>query len=139
TLVERRPDDGDRIFGLAQSHFWVGFVDWRRHRLDAAERAFRAYLQLAERLVSIDPARDDWRRELAYATSNIGSVLEARGDLDGALEQYRASVVVEQALLAKSPSDKDLRHSIAASHNLIGVVLRSIGRFEEALEQFGSE
>lgn len=139
TLVERRPDDGDRIFGLAQSHFWVGFVDWRRHRLDAAEREFRAYLQLAERLVSIDPARDDWRRELAYATSNIGSVLEARGDLDGALEQYRASVVVEQALLAKSPSDKDLRHSIAASHNLIGVVLRSIGRFEEALEQFGSE
>ena len=139
-LVERRPDDGERLFGLAQSHFWVGFVHWRRHDLDAARREFEAYLDVATRLVAVDPARDDWRREIAYANSNLGSVLEARGDLDGALARYRDCLAVEQALLAKTPGgDPDLRQSAAASHNLIGVVLRSLGRFEEALAQFRSE
>lgn len=138
-LVERRPEDGERLFGLAQSHFWVGFVHWRRHDLDAARREFEAYLDVSNRLVAVDPARDDWRREIAYANSNLGSVLEARGDLEGALARYRECLAVEQALLAKTPVDPDLRQSAAASHNLIGVVLRSLGRFEEALTQFRSE
>jgi tetratricopeptide (TPR) repeat protein len=139
TLVERKPNDGDRLFGLAQSRFWVGFVHFRRHDLDAAEREFKAYLDIANRLTALDPRRDDWRREVAYANSNLGSVLEARGDLAGALVQYRSCLTVEEALLKNNPSDKDLRHSAAASHNLIGVVLRSTGRFDEALEQFRAE
>ena len=91
TLVERKPNDGERLFGLAQSHFWVGFVHWRRHNLDAAEGEFKAYLDVANRLTTIDARRDDWRREVAYANSNLGSVLEARGNLDAALVRYRAA------------------------------------------------
>jgi eukaryotic-like serine/threonine-protein kinase len=139
TLVERQPHDGERLFGLAQSHFWVGYVYWRRHDLDAAEREFQAYLDVAHRLVAIDPGRDDWQREIAYANSNLGSVRESRGDLAGALEQYRAALGVETELLAKAPADVELQRSVAASHNLIGVVLRSLGEFEAALEQFRQE
>jgi serine/threonine-protein kinase len=139
TLVDRRPNDGDRLFGLAQSTFWVGFVHWRRHDLDAAEREFNAYLDVANRLTALDGSRDDWRREVAYANSNLGSVLETRGDLEAALARYRAGLAIEEELLRKQPSDKDLRYSAAASHNAIGVVLRSIGRFAEALEQFRAE
>ena len=138
-LVGRQPHDGDRLFGLAQSHFWVGFVHWRRHDLDGARREFEAYLDLATRLMAIDDSRDDWRREIAYANSNLGSVLEARGDPEGALAKYRDCLAIERSLLAKSPHDKELQHSAAASHNLIGVVLRSLGRFDEALAQFASE
>jgi tetratricopeptide (TPR) repeat protein len=138
-LVERKPNDGDRLFGLAQSHFWVGFVHWRRHNLDAAESEFKTYLDVANRLTAIDARRDDWRREVAYANSNLGSVLEARGNLDAALVRYRACLAIEQELLQTSNADKDLRHSAAASHNAIGVVLRSIGKFDEALTEFRSE
>jgi len=139
TLVERQPKDGDRLFGLGQSHFWVGFVHFRRHDLDSAEREFKAYLDIADRLTALDPGRDDWRREVAYANSNLGSVLEARGDLEAALVQYRSCLTIEEALLHRNPSDKELRASAAASHNAIGVVLRSAGRFEEALQEFRSE
>ena len=139
TLVERRPHDGHRLFGLAQSHFWVGFVHWRRHDLAGAEREFQSYLDVANRLVSIDSARAEWRREVAYANSNIASVLEARGDLEGALARFRACLAIEQSLLAATTPDKELQHSIAASHNLIGVVLRSLGRFEEALGEIRQE
>jgi tetratricopeptide (TPR) repeat protein len=138
-LVARQPNDGERLFGLAQSHFWVGFVHWRRHDLDAARREFQSYLDVANRLVGVDGSRGDWRREIAYANSNLGSVLEARGDFEGALEKYRDCLKIEQSLLEKTPADKDLQQSAAASHNLMGVVLRSLGRFEDALGQFRSE
>ena len=127
-LLQRQPGDGERIFGLAQSHFWVGFVHFRRQKLAEAEREFGSYLEMANRLIMIDPARTDWQREVAYANSNIGSVLEARGDLEGALHRYRACLKTERQLLEKTPGDKDLRHSVAASHNLIGVALRSTGK-----------
>ena len=138
-LLQRQPGDGERIFGLAQSHFWVGFVHFRRQKLAEAEREFGPYLEMANRLIMIDPARTDWQREVAYANSNIGSVLEARGDLEGALHRYRACLRTERQLLEKTPGDKDLRHSVAASHNLIGVALRSTGKLGEALQQFHAE
>ena len=64
-LVARRPTDGERWFGLAQSHYWVGYVAWQRHRLDEAEREFLAYLDVARQLVRLDPGRGDWQREIA--------------------------------------------------------------------------
>ena len=98
TLVDRNPNDGERLFGLAQSHYWVGFVHFRRNDLLLAEREFQAYLDIATRLTGLDPAREDWQRELAYANSNIGSVLQERGELAGALARFRACLSIEQAL-----------------------------------------
>ncbi len=138
-LAARRPDDGDRVFALAQSHYWVGYVHWKRHDLAAAEREFQAYLAAAHRLVAIDASRAEWQREVAYADSNLGSVLEARGDLPAALERFRACLAVERSLLARAPADTDLQSSVASSHNTIGVVLRSSGRFAEALQELNQE
>ncbi len=40
-LAARHPDDGRRLYDLAQSEFWVGYVEWRQRRLDAALTHFR--------------------------------------------------------------------------------------------------
>lgn len=138
-LVERSPEDGERLFGLAQSHYWVGFVHWRRHELDAAERQFQAYLDVARRLVALDGRNADWRREIAYANSNIGSVLQARGALDDALERFQECLKIEQSLLAAEPGNAELAGAVASSHNAIGLVLRLRGRLDEALDEFRAE
>jgi tRNA A-37 threonylcarbamoyl transferase component Bud32/tetratricopeptide (TPR) repeat protein len=138
-LVARRPDDGDRLFGLAQSHYWVGFVAWQRHRLDEAERDFSAYLDVATRLVQLGPGRADWQREVAYANSNIGSVLQARGDLDGALARFRECLRVERMLLARAPTDRELSRAVASSHNAVGLVLRSQGALAAARGEFEAQ
>jgi tetratricopeptide (TPR) repeat protein len=137
--VQRNPRDGDRLFGLGQSHYWVGYVHWRRRNLDEALQHFKAYLDVAAQLGALDPGRADWRRELAYANSNIGSVLQERHDLPGALQRFRVCLDIERALLAAAPRDQDLEQSVAASHNAIGAVLKSLGRLTEALEQFRAE
>ena len=109
TLADRHPGDGQGLYDLAQSHFWVGFVDWRQRRLDEAARALpRVRPDCRAPREHRRGQRRDWRLELASANSNIGSVLEEQGDLDGALERFRATPVIEAALLAKQPGQRDL-------------------------------
>ena len=139
SLADRHPDDGQRLYDLAQSHFWVGFVEWRQRRLDEALVHFREYLRIAQRLVRMDPANTDWQIELASANSNIGSVLEEQGDLDGALERFHAALDVEIALLAKHPDDNTLRRNVAASNNTVGAVLRAKGELADSLEHHRAE
>ena len=139
TLADRHPGDGQRLFDLAQSHYWAGFVDWRRRRLDDALVHFREYVRIAERLVSIDAANADWQLELASAYSNIGSVLEEQGDLDGALERFRATQVIERRLLAKSPDNVGLIRAAASSNNAIGAVLRAKGELADSLSHHRAE
>jgi serine/threonine-protein kinase len=138
-LVARSPTDGERLYELAQSHFWVGFVRWRRRDLEGALVHFRAYSGIAEGLVGKDPGRTDWRLELASAHSNIGSVLQERDDSDGALAQFRACLAIERALLDQDPDNNAFREAVAASNNTIGEVQRSRGRLAEALEHHRTE
>ena len=138
-LVERNPGDGERLFGLGQSHYWVAYVHLRRRNLEAALHHFKAYLDVATRLTAMDPGRADWRRELAYAHSNIGSVLQERHDLHGALERFTACLTIQRGLLAAAPRDPELEQTVAASHSLVAVVLKSLGRLNEALEHFRAE
>ena len=139
TLVARQPGDGARVFGLAQSQYWAGYVHWQRRNLDFAERHFKGYLEAAERLRTIDPVRADWQRELDYANSNLATVLQARGDLAGALDRFRACLSIEQALLARAPGDRELAQSVAASHNAIGLVLRLQGQLMAARPEFEAQ
>ena len=139
TLADRHPGDGQRLYDLAQSHYWAGFVNWKRRRLDDALVHFREYVRIAERLVSIDAANGDWQLELASAYSNIGSVLEEQGDLDGALERFRATQVIERRLLEKSPDNVGLIRAAASSNNTIGAVLRAKGELADSLSHHRAE
>ncbi len=138
-LVELEPDDGERLFELGQSHFWVGFVSWEQGALAAAREPFEAYLEVSRRLVEKDPANLDWRRELSYAHSNLGSLLEAEGDLEGALEQFLATLAIDQELVAAEPDSGDARFELAATHNTAGVVLQALGRLSEAGEHLRAD
>jgi len=139
TLADRHPDDGQRLYDLAQSHFWMGFVDWRQRRLDDALVHFREYLRIATRLVTIDASNVDWQLELASASSNIGSVLEEQGDLGGALERFRATQVIERRLLEKRPDDTSLIRAAASSNNAIGAVLQAKGELADSLSHHRAE
>ena len=88
-LVERKPNDLERLYELGQSEFWVGYVHWRRRRLDEALARFKAYVDISEKLVTAEPKNSDYQLELSSANSNIASVLQERGDLAGALERFR--------------------------------------------------
>jgi hypothetical protein len=70
-LLAKAPDDPNRIYGHAQSEFWIGMVDYNHRRYDKATASFQRYKILADRLVAIDPRNPDWLAEAAYAEGNL--------------------------------------------------------------------
>lgn len=105
-LVQRSPNDGERVFDEAQNVFWLAYMDWRRGEVVRAERGFKRYAQLAQRLVEIDPNRADWRIEVAYAKNNLGTLLFEQGRAEEALAEFRAAFVIFEAERIKAPNDK---------------------------------
>ncbi|PXA93179.1 hypothetical protein DMC25_03840 [Caulobacter sp. D4A] len=87
-LSNREPNDGARLYDHAQNVFWLAYVDWRLARATEAEAGFRRYGELAERLTRLDPSNADWRLEVAYARSNLGTLLFEQGRPKDALAAF---------------------------------------------------
>jgi tetratricopeptide (TPR) repeat protein len=90
-LLSREPQDTQRLFDHAQSVFWVGYIAWQRGDLQQARERMEEYLDHAERLVELEPGRPEWRTELGYAVSSLGSIDFERRDWASALESFTRS------------------------------------------------
>jgi len=138
-LTDRDPEDTERLFGLSQSHFWVGYAAWLHGDLDAAELEFDGYMEAATRLVALDSTSLDFRMELGYAHSNLGSVREARGDFEGAVEAFSRTLEVKQDLVARDPDRVDWLGELAETHNTLAVAYRKLGEYDRAREEHRTE
>lgn len=114
-LLARYPMDGQRVFDHAQSVFWLGYIDWQRGALDSAEKAFETYLELARRMVLIDPDNVDWQTELGYAYSNLGIMFFEQGRVFEAVGFFEQSLGVAQEILNSTPEDAGRRYNVAQS------------------------
>lgn len=76
-LLERRPQDPERIFNHAQSEYLLGYISFLTKGADGqrdlkqVKHHWGRYLALASQLVAADPASARWQRELGYAQSNL--------------------------------------------------------------------
>jgi serine/threonine-protein kinase len=138
-LSARAPDDADRLFGMSQSHFWVGYAHWLSGDLTGAEAELQSYMEISRRLVALEPDNPSYQMELGYAHSNLGSVREARGELAGAQEAFELALDVEERLLRETPGNIDWLGEVAESHNKLAVILRKRGYYREALERHRRE
>ncbi|HYE43007.1 MAG TPA: TIR domain-containing protein [Caulobacteraceae bacterium] len=132
-LLEQAPDKADRIYGHAQSEYWVALIDWRRGRLDDAEAGLRRYADLAGRLLAIDPSNPDWRMEAGYAESNLGTLdLRDRGDGSAAELRFTRALAHFGVALKAKPGDPDIRRDIADGYAWLADSQRAQERFERA-------
>jgi tetratricopeptide (TPR) repeat protein len=112
-LLAKKPDDGVRIFNHAQSVYYVGNVADRRGQAAEAEQAFEDYQRLANRLVQLDPGRDDWRAEVVYANENLGALWVHENRTDRATAAFSRALKADLALAAKAPTDRDRQTDLA--------------------------
>jgi tetratricopeptide (TPR) repeat protein len=131
-LLQRQPDDPQRIFEHAQSVFWVGYVAEQRGDQLGAEGYFRRYVSLAERLVSIDPHNDNWSMEVEEANVDLGTILLGKGQSDAALATFSKALIMGKHLVAKSPHDRARRVNVAQSYAWLADSEAQKGRFEQA-------
>ena len=138
-LLARAPNDGQRIFDHAQSVYWVGFVAFQRGQNEIAEKSFNEYRNLAERLVALDPGKDDWQAEVEYAYSNLGTLLVKEGRPAEAADAFRRSLKVSSALAAEMPSDTTRQLDDAQSHAWLADAQEKQGLLDQASEQRAAE
>lgn len=135
TLVERSPNDGERVFDEAQNVFWLAYMEWRRGEAVKAERGFKRYEALAKRLVAIDPNRADWRIEVAYAKNNLGTLLFEEGRAEEALAAFRSAFVIFEAERVRAPNDKKRLTDTANTHAWLADALQATARPLDALTE----
>lgn len=135
TLVERSPNDGERVFDEAQNVFWLAYMEWRRGKTAQAELGFKHYEALAKRLVAINPDRADWRIEVAYAKNNLGTLLFEQGRAEEALAAFRAAFVIFEAERVRAPKDKKRLVDTANSRAWLADSLLATARPLEALAE----
>jgi tetratricopeptide (TPR) repeat protein len=131
-LAVRAPRNGERIFDEAQNVYWLAYMKWRQGDIAGAERGFKQYGELARTLVALDPTRADWRLEVAYAKSNLGTLLLQQGRAAEALITFRAALSGFEAERAKAPDDHDRLGDAVDAHAWVADALLKLGRPRDA-------
>ena len=129
-LLRRNPDDGQRIFDQSQSEFYLGYLQWRRGRLNDAEAAFRRYYAMAERMNQVVPENHDWQMEKVFASQNVAIVLLDLGQPAEALALSKQARMEVEAIARTHPEDA------VSSGNTIGWSARAqdaLGHYDLAL------
>ncbi len=134
-LAVRAPNNGDRIFDEAQNVYWLAYMEWRQGNAVGAERGFKRYGELAQTLVALNPGRADWRLEVAYAKSNLGTLLLEQGRAEEALITFRAALAAFEAERARSPDNQDRLVDAVDAHAWVADSLVKLGRPREALSE----
>ena len=131
-LAARGSSNSEWQLGLGASHFWVGFIHWRRNDLDSALTEFTAYQNITNDLVASAPDSLRFRNELGQASSNIGSLKESKGDLAGALAAFLDAIRAKEYAAQRDTTKLDWQMDLANSYNSAGVVQRKLGAYTDA-------
>lgn len=134
-LLARDPGNEQRIFDHSQSAFWVGYVAWQRNQTDKAERRFLEYYRLAERLVSLNPEKEEWRVELSSALLNLGVLMQRGGRYEEAAVYFRQALEIAIALALAAPEDREKQWDMAQGHAWLSDAMAGNWAFPAAMEQ----
>jgi len=129
-LLAKTPNDAQRIFDHAQSVFWVGYAAWERTDGKTAEAKFRDYLQLAQRLITVDPLNAKWNAEVAFAYVNLGMVQLGMGQPEIALPTLQ---LAGKLLVNLIPQNADLRFELAQNYGWQADAHALLGDYHHAL------
>lgn len=141
-LLALSPDDPDRIFNHAQSEFWIGYIDYDRHRFAAAAPAFRVYKALTDKLIRIAPDRTDYLREAGYAEGNLCTIaLEKPVNAREALRACSAALRHMQDAARTFPNARraEITTDLINRHGWLGIAYATIGDQKAADAQYHAQ
>ena len=113
-MLARDPENPDRIFGHAQSEYWVGYVAYMQNKWMHASEFWGRYKLLADQLVAIDSSDLVWLREKGYADGNLCTLELRRSDNATPKVQYcQASLDAMEIVLERTPASKIAIQNVA--------------------------
>jgi tetratricopeptide (TPR) repeat protein len=137
-LASREPGNPGWQRQLSDSELWLGFAYWEKGLLDEALEHFQLSLVAADRAVWLDPGVESLNTK-SGAHSNIGQVLESRGELAAARDQYGTVLELQRQVHAVMPDDADARAEVGFAHNTLGRVELRLGELASARDHYAQD
>ena len=131
-LLARAPQDGQRLYDLAQAEFWIGNVALVQGRDKDAGAWLRKYRDSALRLAAMDPANFDWQKEVAYAHHNLAVLDDKIGHPLAAEQAMREKMALYRGWVKQRPDDLELRFEAADTASWLGSFALRQGRLGDA-------
>ncbi len=131
--LARDPGDPQRQFDHAQNVFWIGELARSLGHIGDAEKSFREYGRLADRMVEIEPNNLKWRMEVQYAREDIGIVLVAQRRFGEAGQQFASTIGPMQSLVTIDPANRDYQREFVNVLGWLADARRSEGRLDDAI------
>lgn len=138
-LLRRNPESAQQIFDHAQSAYWVGYIAWQRGDAVLAKKQFTQYYELAQRLIAIDPDKDEWRMEVGYAVNNLGVLAMDQGEAAGAEIAFRQYLEVTSRLATANTRDVQRQIEVGQAYAWLADSLLRQSKIYQALEQRRAE
>lgn len=138
-LLQRDPDNGEKIYNHAQSVYWVGYLDWELGKLDDSLKAFETYLEMATQLVEIDPENMLWLEEKGNANINLGVYLLDISETERAQTQFLQARNIYQEVSLSPVASPDIKWLIAQTSAYLADSDENLGNYEEALSHRENE
>ncbi|MEM1192948.1 MAG: toll/interleukin-1 receptor domain-containing protein [Pseudomonadota bacterium] len=139
SLLSRNPQSGDRIFDHAQSSYWKGHALWKTKNYENASRYFQEYIDLAERLASVETGTQRSLQELSYAYTNFGILNFSNGQIEKAIDQYNRSLPSFEALANENPDNLQYNIDLANAYAWLADAYFEIQDFEKAAQRRTAE
>ena len=133
-LLARDPDNPDRIFGHAQSEYWVGYIAYLKKDWGRAERYWQGYRRYAEMLVAADDQNLKWLRELGYAKGNLCTLSLQRTDKAlEAIDICKSALIITQKIAESIGSQGSITPDIANRHGWLADAYKVTGAIDRSL------
>jgi tetratricopeptide (TPR) repeat protein len=138
-LRARQPDNGQRLFDLAQAEYWIGYVAWKQGRLDDAEAWLRKYRDSAITLAAMDRDNFDWQKEVAYGHHNLAVMDEGRGLHARAEQAMREELKLFREWMRQRPDDTALQFEASTVVSWLGSSSAKQGKLRDAADFFSEQ
>ena len=135
-LLLRDPKHPDRIFGHAQSEFWVGSIFYAQNRKINTLDRWEKYRNLSLALEEIEPNMRRSIQELSYAEGNLCALaLDKPIDPTEALEKCTIALKEMQKIQTREPDDPEILQNVANRFAWLADAWKANGNLDQALYQ----
>lgn len=134
-LLRRIPTDPERQAAYAETLNFLGNAHWYQGSLDRADESFQHAVALLTS-VTLEHPTNEHLVALASARTNLGRVLEAKGDLAGANALYQAVLGTFLRFSSKEGTEVRWQARLADAYDSLGKVSLEQGKLLSSIEAY---
>lgn len=122
-LLAQRPADRDLLALVSEVHEQLARISYDLRDYPTAEKSGQRAMQLARRLVELDPGNKAYRDALSSAYTAVGQTRHSTGHLEESADDHRAAIAIREQLVREDPDNAQYRRNLLIGYGHLGDVL----------------